>query len=144
MTCAISGIDHLALTTPNLVAAAAFYCRVLEADIVHDFVIDDVVIARQFRLGGALVNIHQAGHGHSLVAARPTPGAGDLCFCWDAPIATAITHLRDHGVAIEEGPVARVGRAGLPGLSVYFRDPDGNLLEFLSTAEAVSAAVSQS
>lgn len=133
MAFAVSRIDHVALTALNLPAAAAFYQRVLEARIVHDFVIDGELIARQFHIGGAMLNIHQAGHGHSLVAARPTPGSADLCFRWDAPIETAVAHLTAHAVAIEEGPVERFASDGTAGMSVYFRDVDGNLLEFLST-----------
>ena len=133
---AISRIDHVAVTAADLPATAAFYCDVLDAVIVHDFVVDGELIAQQFRIGGAMLNIHQAGHGHSLVAARPTPGAVDICFRWDEPIATAVKHLGRVGVAIIEGPAERYASDGCAGMSVYFRDPDGNLLEFLSTAES--------
>ncbi len=140
MACAISRIDHVALTANDLAASVAFYCQALEGRVVHDFVVDGRVIAHQVRIGAALVNLHQAGHGHSLVARQPTPGSGDLCFGWSEPIATAVAHLRGHGIPIEEGPVARTGCEGLPGQSVYFRDPDGNLLEFLSTTPDAAAA----
>ena len=135
MTCAISRIDHIALTTPDLAATIAFYCTVLEAKVIHDFVIDGSVIAHQLKLGGALVNIHQAGHGHALVAGCPTPGSVDICFGWDGPIEAAVAHLDEHAVPIEEGPVSRIGSEEKQGLSVYFRDPDRNLLEFLSTTQ---------
>jgi catechol 2,3-dioxygenase-like lactoylglutathione lyase family enzyme len=59
------------------------------------------------------------------------PGNSDLCFVWDGPIEGAIQHLERHGVEIEEGPVARQGAKG-DGTSVYYRDPDGSLLEFIS------------
>jgi catechol 2,3-dioxygenase-like lactoylglutathione lyase family enzyme len=62
---------------------------------------------------------------------RVTPGNSDLCFVWDGPIDGAIAHLRERGVAIELGPVERTGVRG-DGMSVYFRDPDGSLLEFIS------------
>lgn len=62
---------------------------------------------------------------------RITPGNSDLCFVWDGPIAGAIEHLRSNGVAIELGPVERTGARG-DGTSVYFRDPDGSLLELIS------------
>jgi catechol 2,3-dioxygenase-like lactoylglutathione lyase family enzyme len=66
------------------------------------------------------------------VATDPvTPGNSDLCFVWDGPIEDAIEHLKSHGVEIEEGPAERHG-AGNRGTSVYFRDPDGSLLEFIS------------
>lgn len=62
---------------------------------------------------------------------RITPGNSDLCFVWDGPIDGAVEHLRSHSVAIELGPVQRTGAHG-DGTSVYFRDPDGSLLEFIS------------
>ena len=59
------------------------------------------------------------------------PGNSDLCFEWRGPIADAAAHLANHGVAVELGPVERRGARGR-GLSLYFRDPDGSLLEFIS------------
>ena len=66
------------------------------------------------------------------VAARPaSPGGADLCFVWDGAIDEAVGHLHAHDVEVEEGPVTRYGGRG-QGTSVYFRDPDGSLLEFIS------------
>ena len=62
---------------------------------------------------------------------RITPGNSDLCFVWDGPISAAIAHLRSSRVSIELGPVARTGACG-DGMSVYFRDPDGSLLDLIS------------
>ena len=56
---------------------------------------------------------------------------------WDAPLEAAVALLESHGVAILEGPVPRPAADGEVGRSVYFRDPDGNLLEFLSTEARV-------
>ena len=71
-------------------------------------------------------------------AARPVPpGGSDLCFEWQGPIADAIAHLATHKVKIESGPMQRFGAKG-PGMSVYFRDPDGSLLEFISYQEPAS------
>jgi len=63
------------------------------------------------------------------------PGNSDLCFEWSGPIAGAIAHLEQRGVVVELGPVTRSGAKGA-GTSVYFRDPDGSLLEFISYALA--------
>jgi len=62
------------------------------------------------------------------------PGNSDLCFEWPGPIGQAKAHLDRHGVAIELGPIERHG-ARDAGTSVYFRDPDGSLLEFISYAK---------
>ena len=67
-----------------------------------------------------------------LNAARPVePGNSDLCFVWDGTAAEAMAHLDAHGVAVELGPVERRGARGT-GTSVYFRDPDGSLLELIA------------
>jgi catechol 2,3-dioxygenase-like lactoylglutathione lyase family enzyme len=65
------------------------------------------------------------------------PGGSDLCFTWKGPIEEAILHLQEKNVSIELGPVKRFG-AGGEGTSVYFRDPDGSLLEFISYGSSPS------
>jgi hypothetical protein len=62
------------------------------------------------------------------------PGNSDLCFEWRGPITDAIAHLQRCGIAVESGPMQRFGAKGA-GTSVYFRDPDGSLMEFMSYAE---------
>jgi catechol 2,3-dioxygenase-like lactoylglutathione lyase family enzyme len=61
-------------------------------------------------------------------AMRPTPGSADLCFITDASTDSVISTLVSHGIEIVEGPVFRTGACG-PIRSIYFRDPDGNLIE---------------
>jgi catechol 2,3-dioxygenase-like lactoylglutathione lyase family enzyme len=85
-----------------------------------------------YRLGDFLLNCHGPGVTPKLVARLPVaPGNSDLCFEWPAPIATAIAHLAKHGIVVELGPAATQGLKGA-ATSVYFRDPDGSLLEFMS------------
>jgi catechol 2,3-dioxygenase-like lactoylglutathione lyase family enzyme len=59
------------------------------------------------------------------------PGNADLCFEWPGTASDAVDHLLARGVAVEVGPVERTGARG-GGTSVYFRDPDGALLELIS------------
>ena len=85
-----------------------------------------------YRFANAQLNLHGPdGIGHPRAKEPVMPGNSDLCFEWDGPIADAVAHLQAHDVAIELGPVSRFGRGG-KGASVYFRDPDGSLLEFIS------------
>src|SRR5688572_3991353 len=104
MTNAISAIDHVAITVTNLPDAILFYRKALGAEVVREYEIDGRVMVIQLHIGGAMLNIHQAGHSHPLVAARPTPGAVDLCFRWNEPIETAVAQLEQAGVAIIDGP----------------------------------------
>ena len=85
-----------------------------------------------YRFGDQQLNLHGPGIEAEPLARRPVePGGSDLCFVWPGPIRDAVDHLAAHGVAVELGPVPRFGAAGW-GASVYFRDPDGSLLEFIS------------
>ena len=82
------------------------------------------------------LNVHGPGVDPTPVARLPVqPGNSDLCFVYDGPIDDAIVHLGAHDVRIELGPVDRPGARGT-GLSVYFRDPDGSLLELISYGAA--------
>ena len=106
----------------------AFYRDVLGAELVPA---GGVRVA--YRLGDTQLNVHGPGVDvGSNVARDPVrPGNSDLCFVWPGPIEDAVAHLERHGVEIETGPVERLGARGT-GTSVYFRDPDGSLLELLS------------
>jgi catechol 2,3-dioxygenase-like lactoylglutathione lyase family enzyme len=82
------------------------------------------------------LNVHGPGLTATPLAAKPVmPGNSDLCFRWSGPIEGATAHLAAHGVPVELGPVPRHGAAG-SGVSVYFRDPDGSLMEFITYPEA--------
>ncbi len=83
---------------------------------------------RALAFGEQKLNLHQAGSEFEPKARRPTPGAIDLCFTTDEPLEEVASHLRSCGVAIELGPVDKTG-ARAPLRSIYFRDPDGNLIE---------------
>jgi len=78
--------------------------------------------------GAQKINLHEFGKEFEPKAKTPQAGSGDFCLISNLPMAAIMSHLADCGVAIEKGPVARTGAIG-PITSVYFRDPDGNLVE---------------
>jgi catechol 2,3-dioxygenase-like lactoylglutathione lyase family enzyme len=126
----VTGIDHVVIAVTDWDVSTRFYRDVLGAEVV------DVGEGRvSYRIGTTQLNVHGPGVDLSDNVARlpVRPGNSDLCLVWDAPIEEAITHLRAHGVEVETGPVARPGGRGR-GSSVYFRDPDGSLLELISYA----------
>jgi catechol 2,3-dioxygenase-like lactoylglutathione lyase family enzyme len=124
-------IDHVVIHVSDWERSNAFYRDVLGAELVDK---GDGSQARHYRFGDQQCNVHGPGMDPYPVAERPAaPGGADLCFVWDGPIDEAVRHLLSRGVEIVEGPVAQHGGRG-PGTSVYFRDPDGSLLEFISYA----------
>ncbi|MCK0113016.1 VOC family protein [Ornithinimicrobium sp. F0845] len=124
----VSGIDHVVIGVSDWTISARFYQEVVGAEVIN------VGAGRlAFRVGSTQLNVHGPGVDlRSNVARVPvTPGNSDLCFAWLGGIEEAITHLETHRVPVETGPVTRVGARGT-GTSVYFRDPDGSLLEFIT------------
>lgn len=119
----IDRIDHFVLTVRSLEATLAFYERVL--GFARE-VRPGVPVALRF--GRHKINVHEAGRTFEPKAASPTPGAGDFCLVTLRPIEEVVAHLGRCGVAIELGPVPRHGGDGAM-ISIYVRDPDGNLVE---------------
>jgi catechol 2,3-dioxygenase-like lactoylglutathione lyase family enzyme len=125
----IEALDHLVLTVADVEASAIFYGRVLGMQRV---VFGAGRVALQF--GRQKINLHPAEAPLQPHALRPTPGSADLCFVTEAALSDWMVHLANNGVALEEGPVARTGALG-PITSIYFRDPDGNLIEIAHYVE---------
>ncbi|NXC53447.1 GLOD5 protein, partial [Aleadryas rufinucha] len=83
---------------------------------------------KALRFGRQKFNLHEAGREFEPKARRPVPGSADFCLVTAAPLEKLLEHLEACGVPVEEGPVARTGAVG-PITSIYFRDPDENLVE---------------
>jgi catechol 2,3-dioxygenase-like lactoylglutathione lyase family enzyme len=119
----VERLDHLVLTVRDIATTVAFHTRVLGMQPVT-FADGRTALA----FGAQKLNLHQAGAEFEPEAERPTPGSADLCFVVSDDMDAIAAELRAAGVAILEGPVQRSGALG-PITSLYFRDPDGNLLE---------------
>ncbi len=130
----LRGLDHVAITVADIEATVAFYARVLGAEPLYlDAWRAGKIPVVLLRLGQSRLSVHPAAAPAKPHARAPQPGSGDLCFRWDGPLEGAAEALARAGVPVEEGPVPRPAADGTPGRSLYFRDPDGNLLELLST-----------
>jgi catechol 2,3-dioxygenase-like lactoylglutathione lyase family enzyme len=118
--------DHCVIHVTNWDRSNAFYRNVVGVELVPRGKY------WAYRLENAQLNLHGPGVEAAPLAEIPVPpGGSDICFEWSGPIDEAIQHLSKEGVEVELGPVKRAGRGG-DGVSVYFRDPDGSLLEFIS------------
>ena len=125
----IDRIDHVVMTVRDIDATCDFYTRVLGMRVVT-FAAGRKALA----FGRQKINLHLAGREFEPKAAHPTPGSVDLCLIATGTLDAVEAHLRACGVTIIEGPVAKTGATG-PIRSVYFRDPDANLIEVSTYGE---------
>jgi catechol 2,3-dioxygenase-like lactoylglutathione lyase family enzyme len=119
----IDRLDHLVLTVADIATTCDFYQRVLGMEVI-----DFGAGRKALRFGMQKINLHAHGKEFEPKADRPTPGSADLCLITYATMEEILAHMDAQGVAVEEGPVQRTGATGAI-LSVYFRDPDANLIE---------------
>lgn len=120
-------IDHLVLTVSDIEAAAQFYEQNLGLE--REFFRGPEGQPRHaLRFGDQKINLQDPSTDTPTKARAPTFGSGDFCLIAAVPLDEVVAHLNARGVEIETGPVARRGARG-PMRSIYFRDPDGNLVE---------------
>ena len=124
----VSGFDHVSLPMRDTDAMIAFY-RGLGLDVAETKHLVSVYV------GDQMINLHRPEvwqrRGFTLRAPAAQPPCGDLCFVWDGSSDALHARLAEVGAEIEEGPVDREGARKATASSVYVRDPDGNLLEFM-------------
>jgi len=126
----VNSLDHLVLTVQDIETTCRFYRQALGMEVVS-FGTGRKALA----FGAQKINLQQAGKESTLNAEKPTPGSADLCFVTSLSVPEVIDHLKACGVALLAGPVERQGARG-PMLSVYFRDPDMNLVEVSTYMDA--------
>ncbi|XP_003799695.1 glyoxalase domain-containing protein 5 [Otolemur garnettii] len=121
--CVIHRLDHIVMTVKNIKDTTMFYSKILGME---------VTIFKEGRkalcFGDQKFNLHEVGNEFEPKAAHPVPGSLDICLITEVPLEKMIQHLKACDVPIEEGPVPRTGAKG-PIMSIYFRDPDRNLIE---------------
>ena len=119
----IDRIDHIVLTVESIDVTIEFYGRVLG--------MEPITFAggrRGLAFGAQKINLHSAENPYPEKAKKPTPGSGDFCMITKTPMTDVIDHFKAENVAVEVGPIPKSGAKGNL-TSIYFRDPDGNLLE---------------
>ncbi len=118
-------LDHCVIHVSDWECSNQFYQNVLGAELIP---------RKQgwaYRFGETQLNLHGPGVTATPLAKLPVqPGGSDLCFVYPGSVSEAQAHLAKQGVAVELGPVERFGAQGA-GTSLYFRDPDGSLLELI-------------
>ena len=119
----IDRIDHFVLTVHNIEATCEFYSRVLGMQVVTF-----AGGRKALQFGQQKINLHEVGKEFEPKAHHPTSGSGDFCLITQTPLEQVIAHIGSCGIEIVEGPTQKTGAMG-PLLSVYIRDPDGNLVE---------------
>ncbi len=119
----IESLDHLVLTVKNINITIDFYSRILGMKVVTFG-----EGRKALKFGNQKINLHEYGKEFEPKAHNPIPGSGDFCFITNQPLSEVIEHLTQCDVNILEGPIKRTGAIGSI-LSVYFRDPDLNLIE---------------
>ena len=118
-----NGIDHIVLTVQSIERSLHFYCTILG--------MKEVTFGKErkaIQCGLQKFNLHEAGREFEPKALHPLPGSADLCLITTTPLFQLEQKLAAHCIKIVQGPIERTGARGKI-LSIYIRDPDGNLIE---------------
>jgi len=129
----VKRLDHLVLTVQDIQRSVDFYTSHLG--------MKEITFGtgrKALGFGEQKINLHEAGKELEPKASHPLPGSADLCFIVEDPVPELAATLGRAGVEIIEGPVHRAGALGKM-LSIYFRDPDGNLIEVSNYPETTAA-----
>jgi catechol 2,3-dioxygenase-like lactoylglutathione lyase family enzyme len=129
----VEGLDHVAITVADVEATVEWYERVLGAQpLLLDLWREGKVPVVLLQIGASRLSVHAAAAPAAPHANSPTVGANDICFRYGGPVSEVLRLLEKNGIDIVDGPVPRPASNGERGQSVYFRDPDENLIELLT------------
>lgn len=128
----VLSLDHIVLTVKDIKTTIAFYTKVLGMEVITFS-----GQRKALSFGSQKINLHEHGKEFEPKAGQAIPGSADLCFITPIPLIEVINHIYSCGVSVIDGPVLRTGATG-PILSVYFRDPDMNLIELSNRMPATT------
>ena len=130
----MEGLDHIAITVVDVEITIDWYQRVLNAQLLYEELWRAGALpVALLQVGTSRLSLHDFAAPTAPHAQVVTPGSADVCFRVSGPIDDIQASLTVAGVDVVEGPVPRPAATGAPGTSLYIRDPDGNLVELLST-----------
>ena len=124
----IKSIDHIVMQTVDVPETIKFYTEILGMTHSEFQPPTGGPVRQSLHFGAQKINLHEASAPFLPHASHPTAGSVDLCFITQQSIGDWQQHLAKCGIVIEYGPVRKTGANG-PLLSIYIRDPDGNLIE---------------
>ena len=126
--CEVSSVDHIVMTVTDMSKTIDFYCSILGTTMVEFVPPTGGSVRKSLHFGKQKINLHHAASPFVPHSKVPQAGSVDLCFISAQPLNEWQTHLANHDVSVEEGPVRKIGANGAL-VSLYIRDPDGNLIE---------------
>ena len=126
--CEIFAIDHIVMTVADMSKTIDFYCSVLGTKMVEFTPPSDGPARKSLHFGKQKINLHDAASPYVPHAKSPQAGSVDLCFISSQSLDDWQAHLANHDVSVEEGPVRKTGANGTL-MSLYIRDPEGNIIE---------------
>ena len=126
--CHVSAVDHIVMTVTDVSKTIDFYCSVLGTTMVEFVPPTGGPARKSLHFGKQKINLHDATSPYVPHSRVPQAGSVDLCFISAQSLNDWQTHLANHDVFVEEGPVRKTGANGAL-MSLYIRDPDGNLIE---------------
>ena len=124
----IQSVDHIVLQAVDVPETIKFYTEILGMTHSEFQPPAGGAVRQSLHFGTQKINLHDSGSPFRPHARNPAAGSVDICFITHQPLCDWQQHLTKFGIVVEDGPVRKTGANGTL-LSIYIRDPDGNLIE---------------